>query len=347
MLWSGALSIVMEMLTGRSYRSLALALAALAAAGCSSRTTTAPKREEPKPPAAAAARDWDRYPAVAVRTTNAELVALGDVHGGYDRLVRLLEAGGLVARDNSPVGYRWTGGDRTLVCTGDLIDKGTQSLPVLDLMMALEADAPAAGGAVVVTLGNHEAEFLADPNNDKAVEFREELAARGIDPASLPRGQQPYGAWMMNRPVAAKVNDWFFSHAGNTSGETVDEIAADFRKAVDAGRWGAKSLVGDDSILEAREWWKGGKAKDLLDDYLSALGARHIVFGHDPSAFGDKGRIEAEKEGRLVLIDVGMSPAIDYSEGALLVISSSGGATVATSLGPDGERREVWSSRGP
>lgn len=324
--------------------SLGLLAASLLAAACS----TAPKAKKEggdTPPVAGAAfaRDWQRDPAVVVRTTNAEIVALGDVHGGYDRLVALLLGNGLIAKDGSSVGYAWSGGDRTLVCTGDMIDKGTQSLAVLDLMMALEPQAAAAGGALIATLGNHEAEFLADPTNDKAPEFRTELLAKGVEPESIPQGEKPYGEWLMRRPIAAKVNDWFFAHGGNTDGRSVDEISADFRKAVDAGKWGAKTLVGDDSILEARLWWDD-KKKDPLDDDLEAVGAKHIVFGHDPSAFDDKGHMTAAKKGRLFLIDVGMSPAIDYSPGALLFLTTANGVTTASSADPRGARTVLWSS---
>src|SRR4051812_30663432 len=269
-------------LQNRSARTLGLALlaAALAAASC----TSTPKSKNEKgnePPVTSTpfARDWQRDPAVAVRQTSAGIVALGDIHGGYDRLVALLLGNGLIARDTSAAGYAWSGGDRTLVCTGDVVDKGTQSLPAIDLLMALEPEAAAAGGALIVTLGNHEAEFLADPSNDKAPEFRSELAAKGIEPESLPKGERPYGEWMLRRPIAAKVNDWFCAHGGNTDGRSVDEISSDFRKAVDAGKWDAKTLTGEDSILEARLWWDD-KKKDPLDDDLAAVGAAHIVFGH-------------------------------------------------------------------
>ena len=109
-------------------------------------------------------RDWAQLPAVVDRTTSEEIVALGDVHGAYDRLVHILQVGGIARADaKAKGGYAWAGGKRTLVSVGDLIDKGPQSLEVLDLMMSLQAGARAAGGDVIVTLGNHEAEFLARP----------------------------------------------------------------------------------------------------------------------------------------------------------------------------------------
>ncbi|PYT05864.1 MAG: hypothetical protein DMF60_10620 [Acidobacteria bacterium] len=109
-------------------------------------------------------RDWNRFPAIVERDTANRVVALGDVHGGYERLVSLLSVGGLIKRDaQSPVGYSWAGSNQLLVCTGDLIDKGDRGIDVIDLMQSLEAQAPASGGEVIITLGNHEAEFLANP----------------------------------------------------------------------------------------------------------------------------------------------------------------------------------------
>jgi len=289
------------------------------------------------------ARDWNRFPAIIERTTGAEVIALGDVHGGYERLVALLSRAELIKPDGqSPAGYSWSGGNRLLVSVGDLIDKGDHSIEVLDLMMTLEAQAPASGGEVIVTLGNHEAEFLADPQK-KAREFAAELQSKGIDPLVLPNGQKPYGEWMMNRPLAARVNDWFFAHAGNTSGKTIDELAAKFRREVDQGSWRSRFLIGDDSLLEAEKWWKQkSQTTRLLDDYLRTLNARHIVFGHDPGAFHNKGEIGQEEDGRIFLIDVGMSPAIDYSRGELLLMSKNGNKQLAVSLDAEGKKREVW-----
>lgn len=294
------------------------------------------------------ARDWNQFPAVVERDTSAQVIALGDIHGGYDRLVNLLSVAELIKPDKqSPAGYSWSGANRVLVCTGDVIDKGDHSLAALDLLMALEAQAQASGGAMIITMGNHEAEFLANPSNKKADEFRLELQSRGIDPESLPRGENVYGQWMMNRPFAARVNDWFFAHGGNTSGKTIGELGDAFRQAVDRRDWGSPLLIGDDSLLEAREWWKQDSGPDeLLDNDLKALKTRHIVFGHDPSAFHHKGEIGQQMEGKIFLIDVGMSPAINYSEGALLLIDTVNGEVVATSLDAGGKRKEVWRGAG-
>ncbi|HEV7500512.1 MAG TPA: metallophosphoesterase [Vicinamibacteria bacterium] len=305
-----------------------------------------PKSSEAAEAAAAngSGRDWKLYPAIVDRTTTEEIVGLGDVHGTYDRLVPLLEKGGLIRADRqAPAGYAWTGGKRTLVSVGDLIDKGPQSLEVLDLMMSLRKQAPAAGGEVIVTLGNHEAEFLAHPGKKKAIEFENELAARHIDDQQVASGGNDYGKFLLSLPLAARVNSWFFAHGGSTSGKSLAQLDQSFRGVVDSGQWKNPFLIGDDSLLEARKWWHDGA--DQKD--LAALPAAHIVFGHDPGAFKDKGTIQTKDDGRIFLIDVGMTRAFDYSKGALLLIDRQGATDVATSLDAAGTRREVWRCPAP
>lgn len=79
------------------------------------------------------------------------VVAIGDVHGDFDDFVAILRHTGLIDTEN-----HWTGGKTTFVQLGDLLDRGPKPRQVLDLMMALEKEAAAAGGRVVSLLGNHE-----------------------------------------------------------------------------------------------------------------------------------------------------------------------------------------------
>ena len=98
------------------------------------------------------------------------IVAVGDVHGSYDGLVSILQRAELIDADN-----HWVGGNATLVQTGDLFDRGLQIREVLDLLMGLQEEAEAAGGKVVVLLGNHEGMnltgFFRDVNPDVYASF--------------------------------------------------------------------------------------------------------------------------------------------------------------------------------
>jgi hypothetical protein len=79
------------------------------------------------------------------------VVAIGDVHGSLSGLVEILKAAGVIDEAR-----HWIGGTTTLVQTGDLTDRGAEVRGVLDLMMALEKEAPKARGKVEQVIGNHE-----------------------------------------------------------------------------------------------------------------------------------------------------------------------------------------------
>jgi hypothetical protein len=226
------------------------------------------------------------------------------------------------------------------------VDKGSQGVEVMDLLRALEADAPASGGRVVVTLGNHEAEFFVDPGNSKADGsdgIDKELRARGIDPVAIASGADPRGLWLRQRPFGARVGAWFFSHAGDTHGRTLVDLDAALREAVDAHPdYDDAELTGDASIVESRGWYGD---PTVAPKNAEALGAKHVVFGHDPNALGPRGAIATAQDGALFRIDCGMSPDVNDSSGMLLRVRQDGADDVAEQLDPGGVVTELW--RGP
>jgi hypothetical protein len=322
----------------RRFRLTGIALGAAIATGCG--------------PSAPTGRDWGRYPAVFTLTGTQEIDAIGDLHGDPTVTVQVLSAAGLIAAAEP---HSWTGGTKVLIVTGDVIDKGDAATPIIDLLMSIEPQAQAAGGRVVVTLGNHEAEFVADPTNDKATEFVDELLALDLDPSTVAAGQTKYGAWLATRPVAALVDGWFFSHAGNSGGLTTAEIAQSFQQRFDQSgvpQFNDPFLLDADSLLEADTWWQGATTSSatVIDGNLAALPANHLVFGHDPGEidFPDdpagkraQGEMATRYAGGIFLIDVGMSYAVGYSSGSLLRIVR-GASDTATQILADGSTFPLW-----
>jgi hypothetical protein len=275
------------------------------------------------------------------------LYGVSDVHGGYDRLAALLAGGGVLPKiPDAPEHAAWGAGSALLVVVGDLIDKGPQPLEVIDFLRALETSAQAAGGRVVVLLGNHEAEFFVDPGNSKADGsdgVDAELRARAIDPTSLASGADPRGAWLRARPIAAKVGAWFFAHAGDTHGRSLADLDTALRAAVDVHPdYDDPELVGGASILESRGWYGD---PSVAPTYAAALGVTHIVFGHDPNALGPRGLIAVAQGGVLFRIDCGLSPDVNDSTGMLLRVTQSGDEDVAEALDASGKATALW--RGP
>ena len=291
-----------------------------------------------------APRDWSTYPAIVTIDRGPVVYALSDVHGGYDRVVALLAAHHVIASaPPAPNAVKWIGGSAVLVVAGDLFDKGPKALEALMLFVALEADAMAEGGRVVVTFGNHEAEFLDDPSNDKAEGsdgIDMELRGDSIDPLAIASGSDPRGVWLRNRPFGARIGRWFFAHAGNTKGRSIPELEAAFRTAVAAHDYDDNEIIGPDSLLEAREWYATDPS--TARRFAAALGVTHLVFGHQLSALGTTGEIALGAGGTLFRIDCGMSPDVNYSDGRMLRVHTEGNVDVAESLQADGSTREIW-----
>lgn len=181
------------------------------------------------------------------------IVAVGDVHGAYDRFVAILRAAGLIDKRD-----RWIGGRTHLVQTGDVLDRGPDSRKALDLLRRLQRDAARAKGRVHALIGNHEAmRMLGDWRYVSAQEYaafrtsdseslrerfyqvvlaesrkQAEAAGRPFDEAALrsqleretPLGllemrfafapAGEYGTWLREQPATARINGVAFVHGG-------------------------------------------------------------------------------------------------------------------------------------
>ena len=97
------------------------------------------------------------------------VVAIGDVHASFDNLVSVLTMAGLLDRS-----AHWAGGKGVFVQVGDILDRGVEARPVLDLLMRLEKEARPAGGRVIVLLGNHDVmNILGDLSAVQPAEYAE------------------------------------------------------------------------------------------------------------------------------------------------------------------------------
>ena len=79
------------------------------------------------------------------------IVAIGDLHGDYDNYLATLQAAGLVDRRG-----KWSGGKSHLVQTGDIPDRGPDTLKIIEHIRKLAKQAKRKGGRVHLLIGNHE-----------------------------------------------------------------------------------------------------------------------------------------------------------------------------------------------
>jgi hypothetical protein len=306
------------------------------------------------------ARDWEKHPAIVQIDTQEDIFAVGDVHGDYDRLVTLLTGAKIIGRASAPETITWTAGKAVLVFTGDLIDKGPHSVAVLALVRSLRDAAALQGGQVVALMGNHEAEFLAEPSVKKAKDFADDLRRAGVDPKEVAACKGETGQFLCSLPFGARVRDWFFSHGGNTGGRSLEQLASDLQRGVEKEGFGTPQLTGPNSMLEARLGEEGPDGRSwfdiespkrteeqLLAGYARALGAAHLVQGHQHQKvdFEDGQERRAGEmfqwRGLIFLIDVGMSEGIGTSRGAVLRIHAGHGQETMA-LCADGTQTSIW-----
>jgi Calcineurin-like phosphoesterase len=183
------------------------------------------------------------------------VVAIGDLHGGYDALVQILGATKLVDSD-----LRLIDGRACLVQLGDVLDRGARSRDVLDLLMALRAQAPE---RVEILLGNHEAMTLVSDLRYAVPEEFQAFAAEG-EPVDLDEGLPSgwfarhrafsstgvYGKWLLERPAVARFGDSVFVHGGLTPAEAQKGVAS-VRAEVDAD---LRGYVAAREALEVAGW---------------------------------------------------------------------------------------------
>lgn len=265
--------------------------------------------------------------------TAVSTVAIGDLHGDIEPLRLILRKTGLVDEK-----LDWSGGQRTLVQTGDVLDRGADEREIYELLWKLKRQAEDAGGRVVLLNGNHEvmnvlgdfryvteagaADFseyqLADePQYDKVPP-----AIRGRVAAFLPGGT--WAKKLSKQPLIARVDRGLFAHGGvhrehlEYGIDRINEEVSDWMmNGGNPPRWATDS----DGPLWTRVWSGAGEPDcEQLSAVLRAAEADFMAVGHTPQ----KGGVVSRCDGALWLIDTGMS-------------SHYGGPTEAIGIGESGD----------
>ena len=288
------------------------------------------------------------------------IVAIGDVHGAYDRFVNLLVRTGLV--DGR---LRWTGGDAHLVQTGDVLDRGPDSRKTMDLLMKLEGEAEAAGGKVHALIGNHEfwnAVGLLGYVSEKEFqvfvgrrdrELRNELGIENLPPGALALreaygAEGSYGKWIRRHNAAIRIGRYVFAHGGITR-ETAKLGLPEINRRVRADLdrvdvpWLERFSMSDDGPLMTRRFSIEQLTKEEildrsaeLEEVLGSLGAKTMVMAHTITF----GLIEPRFDGGALLIDTGMldiylggrEAALVIQNGRALAVHPAGSVEVPKSL---------------
>jgi hypothetical protein len=126
------------------------------------------------------------------------IVAVGDLHGDYQAWLQIARAAGLIDANG-----HWSGGKTILVQLGDVTDREPDSLKIIRSLQQLQAEAPRAGGEVIVVLGNHEAmNLLGDYRYTTPGEY-----AAFVDDRSAARRERLYMANRVQLEAAARATN--------------------------------------------------------------------------------------------------------------------------------------------
>ncbi|RPJ53211.1 MAG: protein-tyrosine-phosphatase [Acidobacteria bacterium] len=273
------------------------------------------------------------------------IVAVGDVHGDFDRFSALLRDAGVIDKKQ-----KWIGGRTHLVQTGDFVDRGPESRKVMDLLMRLEEQALKAGGRVHVLLGNHEtmnlfgdlryvtegeyAAFRTPRSKEvrdayfeeyvqaalqKGHEAEEERRLRSKWYAEHPLGwfehrfafgpNGTYGKWLRQKNAVIKIGGILFLHAGISpkySAWSIRQINDAVRKELADFALLENGVVTDSA---GPLWYRGLAEAPEADasDAVDDLLARHQVKHIVVGHTPTRGAVLPRFGGKVILIDVGLS----------------------------------------
>jgi hypothetical protein len=229
------------------------------------------------------------------------IVAIGDIHGDFDALIRIL-------LDNNVINEKgeWIGGTAQVVQIGDLIDRGPHSRIILDFMIQLEKEARFAGGAVFCLIGNHE--MMVSMGDFRYTDVDEMLGFFPHLPSDTPRedvlphyrklmtSDNRYTRWTRTRRTVLRIGDTLFVHAGfseNFLEMTPEKINATVKRYLEVLHnapeqgpidnpevdWLFRSDR-EDSPLWTRKLAKGEVDEKVLHKILKHYNVERVVIGH-------------------------------------------------------------------
>jgi len=209
--------------------------------------------------------------------------AFSDPHGVTSGLVAALQAAGIL-----DAALRWVAPPRTaLVGCGDYVDRGADVRGLVALLRRLESDADAAGGAVRLARGNHEAMLLTIGAG--AGEWLETwlqyggdatLASFGYDAhahahdapgvvACLEAGAPGLFRWLDGLAHAVRWRDVLFVHGGLPPHHAPHELG----------------ITTQDHLWIRSAFFDTAWDSPAFDAYRAA-GIERVVFGHTPQPSG-------------------------------------------------------------
>ncbi|HSM38595.1 MAG TPA: PfkB family carbohydrate kinase [Candidatus Limnocylindrales bacterium] len=244
-----------------------------------------------------------------------QLYVTGDVHGMLGELRAALRLAGLIDASGS-----WAGGRDELWLTGDLADRGPDGIGVIELVMRLQREAPAAGGRVGCVLGNHEVQLLAAHDIPGASTsgfggtFEANWEANGGRATDLARLNDEQVAWLRTLPVAARIGPALVVHSDSARYPELGRSVAAANAAVAVLLAKPRPAAWDGLLADLAERRAFARDPAAAARLLAAWGGREVVHGHTPVTrlFDDApGHPPGSEPGGAVRYAAGRAVAVD------------------------------------
>ncbi|KAI9280665.1 Metallo-dependent phosphatase-like protein [Sporodiniella umbellata] len=263
--------------------------------------------------------------AIAFRDVHSRrIVAMGDLHGDLAKTLSILQFSGIID-DNQ----HWIAGDTIFVQTGDVLDRGLDTIKLYELLQNLRKEAPKYGGLVIPLLGNHEIMNLI--GDWRYVYPGEPETFGGIEARKKAFKQDGFvGEYLTLLNMTAQVSNTVFCHGGihphfaqygiewinhQTHHSILEFMDSQGHKGDTYGIFGGHGPT----------WYRGYAVDDedtvcgVLDEALKLMGADRMVVGHTVQ---HDGLIHTRCAGKVILIDVGISAVYGGNEAALEIKGS-------------------------
>jgi len=222
-----------------------------------------------------------------------KFLAISDVEGQYDFMVRFLKGSGVIDKSG-----RWAFGKGHLICVGDMVDRGQQVTETLLLLVRLFKEAQKAGGYVHHVLGNHEVMMMGGDIRYTAPKYKEAAQRLGIPCRGLLGADTEVGRFLRSRHALVRIGEYLFVHAGISPPIANTKLGIDKLNKLTRSVLGVPPTEIKDKFSQAVSWgmlgplWYRGYFKDYaatfgpqpspeeMDKILTAFGAKTIVVGH-------------------------------------------------------------------
>ncbi|KAI8050360.1 Metallo-dependent phosphatase-like protein [Syncephalis plumigaleata] len=238
------------------------------------------------------------------------VVAVGDLHGDAKNSLAVFRMAGLIDAND-----RWIAKDTVFVQTGDVIDRGPDTIKLLTFLESLAVQARKTGGRVIQILGNHE--LMNIGGETKHVSDADFQTFSGKDKRKLAFQQNgKLGKRLFKLPVVHRVADTVFAHGGisvkwattglRVTNRQATELMPDYAEKGENLDGYDASVLGPAGPAWYRDFAKEDESKVCKDiaAALKALGVKRMVVGH---TFQKNGEVLSRCDNTFIVIDVGIS----------------------------------------